>query len=58
LQAGELLRVSQELSLAVVAYETGLLAEPSRIVQRVLATRGDGPSGGPTRLPGPASSGG
>jgi SAM-dependent methyltransferase len=39
LQPGELLRVSQELGLSVVAYESGALADPPRIVQRVLAQR-------------------
>lgn len=44
LQPGELLRVSQELGLGVVAYESGALADPPRIVQRVLARRpGSGP---------------
>jgi SAM-dependent methyltransferase len=39
LQPGELLRVSAELGLGVVAYESGQLADPPRIVQRVVAQR-------------------
>lgn len=39
LQPGELLRVSQTLGLDVVAYESGQLSEPMRIVQRVVARR-------------------
>lgn len=43
LQPGELLRVSHDLGLAVVAYEAGRLATPERIVQRVLARAPGGP---------------
>lgn len=39
LQPGELLRVSEQLGLCVVAYENGQLADPPRIVQRVVAQR-------------------
>ena len=39
LQPGELLRVSEQLGLGVVAYESGQLADPARIVQRVVAQR-------------------
>ena len=42
LQPEELLRVSQELGLRVVAYEAGQLAAPARIVQRVIAQRPNG----------------
>ncbi|HEV8689145.1 MAG TPA: class I SAM-dependent methyltransferase [Ideonella sp.] len=42
LQPQELLRVSQELGLRVVAYEAGQLAAPARIIQRVIAQRSNG----------------
>ena len=48
LQPGELLRVSEELGLDVVAYENGRLADPPRIVQRVVARR---PGGRPEATP-------
>jgi SAM-dependent methyltransferase len=49
LQPGELLRVSQDLGLAVVAYEAGALTHPARIVQRVVARRA--PPGETTSAP-------
>ncbi|HEX5685194.1 MAG TPA: class I SAM-dependent methyltransferase [Ideonella sp.] len=39
LQPGELLRVGDGLGLRVVAYESGQLADPPRIVQRMVAQR-------------------
>lgn len=39
LQPEELLRVSAELGLDVVAYENGQLANPPRIIQRIVARR-------------------
>lgn len=58
LQPGELLRVSGELGLDVVAYENGQLAAPPRIVQRVVARRSGGhPEGAPAALTGTSSAG-
>jgi len=39
LQPEELLRVSEQLGLGVVAYESGQLTDPPRIVQRVVVQR-------------------
>lgn len=59
LQPGELLRVSAELGLDVVAYESGRLVDPPRIVQRLLARRpGGGSEAAAPRLAGRAASGG
>lgn len=59
LQPGELLRVSAQLGLGVVAYESGQLAAPPRIVQRVVAQRpGAGLEAAAPRLVGSRSPGG
>jgi SAM-dependent methyltransferase len=59
LQPGELLRVSEQLGLHVVAYESGQLADPPRIVQRVVAQRrGAGLEAAAPPLAGSRSTGG
>jgi SAM-dependent methyltransferase len=58
LQPGELLGVSHDLGLRVVAYETGMLAEPPRVVQRLLATRLAGLKAGQPLLRGAGAAGG
>lgn len=59
LQPGELLRVSAELGLDVVAYESGQLDGPPRIVQRVAARRpGTGQEAAAPALSGGPSAGG
>lgn len=59
LQPGELLRVSQDLGLGVVAYESGRLDTPPRIVQRVLSRRlGGGPEAASPPLAGSPAPGG
>ncbi len=59
LQPGELLRVSEQLGLRVVAYESGQLADPPRIVQHLVAQRpGAGPEAAVPTLAGSRPPGG